>query len=168
MRMTDYEKEQLLKIFEQASNMINEGKFDEFLSAIAVSTAYTDHTMGLIGQTLLESDIDILHKIKKLPQNFLLSDYDLTSIVIPDNITAIHSFAFQNCTSLRFISLPRSLTYLGMDIFGHCRDVKIQYEGTKDEWDNLVDESARKWNHDCTYKLICSDYTSDWIDTRSK
>ena len=41
----------------------------------------------------------------------------LTSVILPDNVTKISNCAFLNCSSLTSINLPRSITYFGSEAF---------------------------------------------------
>ena len=44
----------------------------------------------------------------------------VTDLVIPDGVTSIGRFAFQNCTSLTSITIPDSVTSIGYDAFRNC------------------------------------------------
>jgi len=45
---------------------------------------------------------------------------ELTQIVIPDGITAIEDYTFQNCSKLESVTLPGTLTSIGMSAFSGC------------------------------------------------
>ena len=70
-----------------------------------------------------------------------------TSFTIPDGVTALESYAFQNCDNLTDITFPESVTWLGRDVFWRCEGlVSIDLpdgithmgKGTFDECVNLV------------------------------
>ena len=44
----------------------------------------------------------------------------LTSVTIPDSVTSIGNFAFCNCTSLTSVTIPNSVTSIGSDAFYGC------------------------------------------------
>ena len=48
----------------------------------------------------------------------------VTSVTIPDSVTAIYSGAFANCSQLTNISIPSSVTYIGFSAFEHCTSLK--------------------------------------------
>jgi len=47
-------------------------------------------------------------------------NHDITSITIPDSVTTIGDFAFENCTSLANITIPGSVTSIGCFDFDFC------------------------------------------------
>ena len=44
----------------------------------------------------------------------------VTSVTIPDSVTAIHDGAFVNCTSLKSVTLPSSLSFISESLFLGC------------------------------------------------
>lgn len=48
----------------------------------------------------------------------------VTSVTIPDSVTAIHDGAFANCSQLTNISIPNSVTSIGLSAFEHCTSLK--------------------------------------------
>ena len=48
----------------------------------------------------------------------------VTSVTIPDSVTAIHDGAFANCFQLTNISIPNSVTSIGLSAFEHCTSLK--------------------------------------------
>lgn len=49
----------------------------------------------------------------------------LTTIEIPNSVEEINSYAFRNNTSLRYVRLPDSLTYLGLRVFEGCSGLTV-------------------------------------------
>ena len=45
---------------------------------------------------------------------------NLTSVTIPDSVTSIGNYAFENCTNLTSVTIPDSVTSIGSDAFGYC------------------------------------------------
>ncbi len=60
------------------------------------------------------------NEIHSVPENFLKDQSDITSVVLPDNITQIGSHAFAGCTSLSKFTLPTDIKALGGSIFEGC------------------------------------------------
>lgn len=48
----------------------------------------------------------------------------VTSVTIPDSVTAIPDAAFANCSQLTNISIPNSVTYIGYSAFSSCTSLK--------------------------------------------
>ena len=48
----------------------------------------------------------------------------ITRVVIPDTVTIINDYAFQNCTGLREVVLSERLSKLGLAVFGNCAALK--------------------------------------------
>jgi hypothetical protein len=59
----------------------------------------------------------------------------LTSIEIPDSVTSIGERAFYNCSSLTSITIPDSVTSIGESAFYGCSSLEtVYYTGTQKEW----------------------------------
>ncbi|MDE5776016.1 MAG: leucine-rich repeat domain-containing protein [Treponemataceae bacterium] len=65
--------------------------------------------------------------------------------------TDLRSVAFQDCTSLKNVSIPRSVTTIGSGAFSNCVNLTVQYDGTKAQW-----EAIKKYNSG-TFSVRCSD-----------
>ena len=55
--------------------------------------------------------------------------YNLTSIELPDSVTAIDEYAFHVCSSLTSIKIPDSVTSFGKGAFVGCSDLQYNIEG---------------------------------------
>ena len=56
--------------------------------------------------------------------NAVFPNSAVTSVTIPDSVTAIPDAAFANCSKLTNISIPNSVTYIGYSAFGSCTSLK--------------------------------------------
>lgn len=57
---------------------------------------------------------------------------------IPNGIVAIDDCAFEDCTSLASVVIPRSVTKIDSRAFSKCSpNLKIQYDGTKSQWNAI-------------------------------
>lgn len=97
--------------------------------AAATNTFYFDGTTGTITK-YVESDtvVVIPSKINGVPVetigNTAFQNSAVTSVTIPDSVTAIYSGAFANCSQLTNISIPNSVTFIGFSTFEHCTSLK--------------------------------------------
>ena len=97
--------------------------------AAATNTFYFDETTGTITK-YVESDtvVVIPSKINGITVetigNTAFQNSAVTSVTIPDSVTAIYSGAFANCSQLTNISIPNSVTFIGFSTFEHCTSLK--------------------------------------------
>ena len=52
---------------------------------------------------------------------YYLNDKEITSIVIPSNVTSLGHYVFQNCSGLTSVTLPAGITEIGWGAFYNCR-----------------------------------------------
>lgn len=97
--------------------------------AAATNTFYFDETTGTITK-YIESDtvVVIPSKINGVTVETIghaaFERSAVTSVTIPDSVTAIHDGAFANCSQLTNISIPNSVTSIGFSAFEHCTSLK--------------------------------------------
>lgn len=97
--------------------------------AAATSKFDFDKTTGTITK-YVESDtvVVIPSKINGVTVetigNTAFQNSAVTSVTIPDSVTAIYSGAFANCSQLTNISIPNSVTFIGFSTFEHCTSLK--------------------------------------------
>ena len=86
---------------------------------------------------------------------------NLTSIDLPESLTSIGRSAFQSCTSLTSIDLPESLTKIGNNAFQDCRSLKtINFKGTEDQWNAITKGS--NWDSNCHSDMVINfDYQGE-------
>ena len=97
--------------------------------AAATSKFDFDKTTGTITK-YVESDTVVVIPSKingitvEMIGNTAFQNSAVTSVTIPDSVTAIYSGAFANCSQLTNISIPNSVTYIGFFAFGSCTSLK--------------------------------------------
>ncbi len=62
----------------------------------------------------------------------------LTSVSIPESMTSIGIQAFSSCSNLISVSIPRSVISIGSGAFSYCKKISdIYYEGSEEEWHKI-------------------------------
>ena len=67
------------------------------------------------------------YKVVEIQPNSFDYSYYITSVSLPNTLTAIGSSAFSNCSSLTDITLPASLKTIGTNVFYGCSSMKRVY-----------------------------------------
>ena len=58
---------------------------------------------------------------------------------LPEGLSDIGAAAFENCTVMNYVYLPKSIEYIGKNVFiGNIRLKRFTYGGTVDEWNNII------------------------------
>lgn len=85
--------------------------------------------------------------------------YYLESITLPNSVIGIGQSAFWGCGGLTSINLPDSLTNIGISVFQYCSKLStINFGGTKAQWKAL--SKSPSWNKDMPdYTIYCTDGT---------
>ena len=97
--------------------------------AAATNTFYFDETTGTItGYVESDTVVVIPSKINGFTVETIghgaFERSAVTSVTIPDSVTAILDRAFANCFQLTNISIPNSVTSIGFSAFEHCTSLK--------------------------------------------
>jgi len=81
----------------------------------------------------------------------------IDSCDIHENAKIISGGAFQDCSSLADVTIPNSVTFIGVDAFTRCDSLNsITYEGTTEQWRNIA--LITYWNYKTpATEVICSD-----------
>ena len=91
-------KESWEQLYQSLNNPIYIGRFTEILSA---------------------ANINPIEKLDYIPCSYMYG-LDITSYIVPSNITRIERSAFSECTSLTHILFSDNLTYIGNSAFYDC------------------------------------------------
>lgn len=69
---------------------------------------------------------------------------DIASCLINENVKLILDHAFENCSKLETVTIPKAVTSFAVGTFGGCSLLtEINYKGTLEEWENI--EKATNW-----------------------
>ena len=62
----------------------------------------------------------------------------LASIVIPEGVVGISTYAFVDCSALETVYLPSTLTYVSGYAFADCKKIaNVYYGGSQDDWSKI-------------------------------
>ena len=128
-------------------HLLDECKFDDFYTEFKYfGCPETTCTLTIL---LLASGIDPINYFSYIPDNYAYSSRcsfdkinlinsdklegigqfafynctNLKSISIPESVTTINSYAFQNCTNLTDIAIPKNVSYIGNGVFHSCTNI---------------------------------------------
>lgn len=81
----------------------------------------------------------------------------IVTITIPDSVTDIGLWAFSGCTGLTSVTIPDSVTYIGDSVFYNCTSLtSINFNGTKAQW-NAVSKGSNLVKNAGTSQVNCTD-----------
>jgi hypothetical protein len=81
-----------------------------------------------------------------------------TSFIIPNDVTSIDSNSFSHSKTLTKITIPDSVTYIGMGAFLWCENLKeIIFEGTIAQWEEIDCRLIAISPDVPAPKIVCSD-----------
>lgn len=92
-------------------------------------------------------NITISDGVTKIPENCFatqnksaFSDLKIEQIIIPDSVTVIGDYAFDNCTGLKSINIPNGVTEIGLNAFKNCTNLtNITYMGITYSYTSLTE-----------------------------
>ena len=73
-----------------------------------------------------------------IPDSIFEGNTKIKTVIIPEGVTSIGSYAFRNCTSLKSIDIPASVTTIGIQTFSFSGIESINFAGTKDQWKEIT------------------------------
>ena len=80
----------------------------------------------------------------------------VTELTIPNGVTSIGDYAFEDYDSLISVTIPNSVTSIGGDAFADCDNLTfIIFEGTMTEWDAI--SKGYEWEYWDIQYVQCSD-----------
>lgn len=116
--------ENVTQFLENHKDLLNRYDFDELYNEAHKTTG--DEYVSISGMTsiFLEAGINPLQYMSYTPPFYFESNKIVTSIEIPNNITAIGNNAFDGCTELTSLVIPNSVTKIADYAFASCKNLK--------------------------------------------
>lgn len=101
----------------------------------------------------LATSIIIPDEVMAIPTSAFEDCNSLTSVTISDSVTSIGDFAFRGCMGLTSVTILHSVGAIGEFAFYACSKLRnIKYMGTKDQW--LKIKHGYRWNGVSPIKTI--------------
>ncbi|MDE7158868.1 MAG: leucine-rich repeat domain-containing protein [Clostridiales bacterium] len=136
-----------------------------FLNCSGLTSIIIPNSVTSIGQAAFAdcsglTSITIPNSVTSIGPYAFADCSGLTSITIPNSVTSIRYNTFDGCSSLMSITIPNSVTSIGEQAFNGCSNLtRIDYQGTKAQWNAISKESFR-WDYNTgNYTVYCTDGT---------
>ncbi len=95
----------------------------------------------------LRNELIIPGTVKKIGQG-VFEGINITSVKFEDGVQTIENFAFEQCYSLTSVTIPTSVTSIGLS-FNGCNALKtIYYNGTQAQWNKITKSEYGVWSVD--------------------
>ncbi len=83
-----------------------------------------------------------------------------TNYVIPNSVTTLCTYAFCYASNLESVTIPDSITSLDDFVFDNKYDLILYYKGTQAQWDELLANNSETSEYLKNYTVICADNTT--------
>lgn len=89
--------------------------------------------------------------------NLYINEELVTEVVIPEGVTEIGDWVFENCQNLERVVIHANVTSIGDRAFRACKNLtEIQYAGTRENWQLVAKDTY--WNISMgSYTIYCAD-----------
>lgn len=104
-------------------------------------------------------EIEVPYGTKSIYHQFE-NNTNLKRVILPETLSYTGSGAFEGCTSLNYIKIPK-FTNLPFGLFNGCTSLlEINYDGTMSEWNSASSGLSSSWNYGSVIeRVICLDGT---------
>lgn len=140
-------------------------EFDENGSGIYDSSAIDITGYSGSAENLVIPDTINGYPVKGIADDAFDENYNLKSVVIPDDVTYIGSSAFSRCYNLVSVKLPESLTKIERNAFYKCYELdNIVLPENVNEVEKSAFESTAMWDDSSNWTENLFYIGNDWVD----
>ena len=134
-------------------------KYNGTAADVTIPSRYQGKPVTMIGQAAFfnsaVTSVTIPDSVTAILDGAFEKCSELTNISIPNSVTSIGLSAFAHCTSLKSITLPSSLSTIGNFAFDGCPSLMtVTYPGSKTQWDDNITKGSN--NDVLENHLICA------------
>lgn len=108
---------------------------------LGVNTVVAIGTQAFYGNTGIVS-VAVPDTVNSIGEGAFMGCSELKSVVLGDSVSTIGNVVFRNCYNLKEITINKSVTSIGDKIFFGCSDLTINYCGSKEDWDSLINKNT--------------------------
>ena len=125
------------------------------LTSITIPENVTSIESGAFKGCTGLTSITIPDKVTRIMDYAFSGCSGLTSITIPESVTRLWDYAFEDCSGLTSITIPDGIKYIGKDVFSNCHVNRVNFRGTKEQWE-------AKWEGSIKYdSIFCNCFSVD-------
>ena len=156
--LLEEDKKIISQILKKFKKEIDNNEFEKIYKAMDSTFLRNPYTpyVGIFTEMLNDVGINPLLYMKMIPSYYARGN-QIESIYIPDNIISIYTRAFENCTELKEVSLPKGLRNISSNAFYGCESLtRLTFRGTKEETANI--SFLGSWrNNSAIEEIECTD-----------
>ena len=133
-------------VFSECSSMTEiivdeDNKF--YKSIDGVLYTYDGKTLVAYPTGKTDSKYDVIEGTTTIGNKAFYEVLYLTNVILPDSVEAIKYNAFNSCYNLNFITIGSGMNKFEEGTFAYCNSLKkIYYNGTEDEWNNIIKDDG--------------------------
>ena len=120
-------------------------------SGISLSDDQDFEKIRIKGPANVLKNLDVISSINTLYESNLLPE-DITGLVLKDFNGTFDKSLLQKYPNLTNVTIPNSVTSIGSFAFQNCSKLTINYTGTDDQWKAITKGS--NWNSNCPSDMV--------------
>ena len=109
-----------------ADNICVDGLYYQITSDSTVQVAYSENRVSYQGEIIIPATIDYAektYKVTAIGSSAFSGCYQITNIIIGDNVDSIYNYAFKSCSALKSVTFGKNVKCLGGQLFDYSENV---------------------------------------------